>query len=115
MKREEFLSKHPDLQPNLVAVSNDGETLGNVTSLNEESIDIAKGDFFPRDFAVRYDDIGNVNDGRLTLTHRGDELSAWKDPNYEGWQGVDELNRGTEVDITLREEILEAQRSLRQA
>jgi uncharacterized protein (TIGR02271 family) len=115
MNRDEFLRRHPDLQPNLVAVSGDGETLGNVTSLNENSVDIARGEFFPRDFAVRYDDIGQANDGRLILNQSGDDLNAWKDPDYEGWQGIDELNRGTEVDITLREELIEAQTTMRPA
>jgi uncharacterized protein (TIGR02271 family) len=115
MNRDEFLKRHPDLQSNLVAVSDDGTTLGTVTSLNENSVDIAKGEFFPRDFAVRYDDIGQANDGRLVLNQSGEDLNAWKDPDFEGWQSVDELNKGTEVEIMLREELLEAQTSMRQA
>lgn len=115
MNREDFLRRHPDLEPNLIAVSDDGATLGSVTSLNENSVDIARGEFFPRDFAVRYDDIENVNDGKLILNQSGDDLSAWKDPDFEGWQEVEALDRGTEVDFTLREELLEAQTTMRQA
>jgi uncharacterized protein (TIGR02271 family) len=115
MNRDEFLRRHPDLEANLIAVSDDGERLGNVTSLNENSVDIAKGEFFPKDFAVRYDDIGNVNDGRIILNQSGDDLGAWKDPDYEGWRGIEELTKGTEVDFTLREELLEAQTTMRQA
>jgi uncharacterized protein (TIGR02271 family) len=114
MRRDEFMRQHPDLEPHMIAVSEDGETLGDVTSLNEESVDIGKGDFFPRDFAIRYDDIENVSDGRLILNQRGDDLNAWRDPGFEGWQGIGDLDQGTEVDILLREETLEARRTLRQ-
>jgi uncharacterized protein (TIGR02271 family) len=113
MRREEFLSKHPDLKPDMVAVSDDGERLGSITSLNEDSIDIGKGDFFPRDFAVRYDDIEDVHDGELVVSRTGDDLSSWKDPDFEGWSDIEELERGEEVDIILREEELEAHKNLR--
>lgn len=115
MRREEFLRDHPNVKGDMVAYTRDGEKLGKVISLNEDSINIEKGFFFPKDFFVRYDNVVDIHDNELIIDRQGKELSDWKSEEYEGWNKFDALNTGGDVDIPLYEEELQAHKTSHRA
>jgi hypothetical protein len=43
MRREEFLRLHPDAKGEMVAYSKDGEKLGRITALNQDTISVLAG------------------------------------------------------------------------
>lgn len=112
MRREDFLREHPNVKGDMVAYTSDGEKLGRVTALNEDSINIEKGFFFPRDFFVRYDNVIDIHGNELIIDRQRKELSDWKSEEFEGWSQYNELNRGGDIEIPLREEVLQAQKTL---
>ncbi len=137
MRREEFLRLHPDIKGEMVAFSSDGEKLGRVKSLNQDSIDIEKGFFFPRDFVIPYDNIIDVKGNEIIIDQRRESLSEWRgrerrdigstgSPDTTGYSAAgsstagglgmasEQLARGEEIEIPLREEELEAQKVERQ-
>jgi len=123
MRREEFLKLHPDIKGDMIAYSSDGEKLGRITSLNQDTINIEKGFFFPRDFAVPYDNIVDVHGNEMIIDQRREALSSWQKEGYEaGYEErgrrsglhTGELSRGEEIEIPLREEELQAQKISRQ-
>ena len=116
MRREEFLKMHPDIKGDMIAYSSDGEKLGRITSLNQDTINIEKGFFFPRDFAVPYDNIVDVHGNEMIIDQRREALSSWQKEGYEaGYEErgrrsgphTGELSRGEEIEIPLREEELQ--------
>lgn len=111
MRREEFLRDHPNIKGDMVAYTRDGEKLGRVTALNEDSIDIEKGFFFPRDFFVRYDNVVDIHDNELIIDRQGKELSDWKSEEYEGWNKFDALKTSGDIEIPLHEEELQAHKT----
>lgn len=113
MRREEFLRLHPDIKGEMVAYSKDGEKLGRITALNQDTVNIEKGFFFPRDFAVPYDNIINVHGNEMVIDQHRAALSDWQRPEYEGWSRSGELGRGESIEIPLREEELEARKTMR--
>lgn len=113
--REQFLKAHPNVKGDMVAYTRDGEKLGKVTTLNEDNINIEKGFFFPRDFVISYDDIVEVRDNEMIIARKGTELREWGGERYAGWEKLDALNRGEEVDIPLFEEELQVQKSSHKA
>lgn len=112
MRREEFLRLHPDVKGEMVAYSKDGEKLGRITALNQDTINIEKGFFFPRDFAVPYDNIIDIHGNEMVIDQHRAALSDWQRPDYEGWGRRGELGRGEEIEIPLREEELEARKTM---
>lgn len=125
MHREEFLRKHPNIKGSMLAYGENGEKLGKVTTLFEDSFNIEKGLFFPKDYSVRYDDVVEVHDGELIVNLHAGEMpgeyagslpeseiktahgrfsSTWSDR-------IDELNKGGEIEIPLSEEDLEIQKT----
>jgi len=54
--------------------SSDGEKLGRVFSLGDDSFHIEKGLFFPKDYLVRYADISDIRNGEIILLHGRDNL-----------------------------------------
>ncbi len=117
MRREEFLRLHPDIKGEMMAYSSDGEKLGRVKSLNQDSIDIEKGFFFPRDLVIPYDNIVDVKGDEMIIDQRRAALSEWQGPERQDVGGSGslgmtsgQLGRGEEIEIPLREEELEAQK-----
>ncbi|HNY66904.1 MAG TPA: YsnF/AvaK domain-containing protein [Deltaproteobacteria bacterium] len=78
MHREEFLRKHPNIKGSMIAYSEDGEKLGKVTTLFEESLNIEKGIFFPKDYTIRYDDVVEVHDNDMIVHLRSSDLRGMK-------------------------------------
>lgn len=123
MHREQFLKAHPNVKGEMIAYTRDGEKLGKVTTLNEDNLNIEKGFFFPRDFVVSYDDITEVRDNEIIISRQGTELRELSGRGQEGlsghglmgWDKLDALNKGEEIDIPLFEEELQVHKSSHKA
>ena len=122
LNKDEFLNTHPDLHTGMDAFSVDGEKLGEVERLDDDSITIEKGWFFPRDFTIRYDDVVDIREDHLVVSRSRADLEGWRDEGYTGWDDYDRANRETtreagqreETKIPLREEELEAEKQQRE-
>lgn len=125
MHREEFLRKHPNIKGSMTAYSENGEKLGKITTLFEDSFNIEKGLFFPRDYSVRYDDVTEVHDNEMIVNLHAGELGEKATSRTPGsktgtygekapaeWENrVEALNKGGEIDIPLMEEELRVQKT----
>jgi hypothetical protein len=89
LHKNEFLSSHPDVHAGMDAYSVDGEKLGELERLDENSVTIEKGWFFPRDFTVRYDDIVDIREDRVVVSRSRKDLEGWQDEGYSGWDEYD--------------------------
>jgi len=122
LNKDEFLNTHPDLHTGMDAFSVDGEKLGEVERLDDDSITIEKGWFFPRDFTIRYDDVVDIREDHLVVSRSRADLEGWRDEGYTGWDDYDRANRETtreagqreETKIPLREEELEVEKQQRE-
>ncbi|EPX61336.1 hypothetical protein D187_001119 [Cystobacter fuscus DSM 2262] len=52
----------------------DGHRLGRVYAVGESEFHIEKGLFFPKDYSVRYSEVGDIVDGEIILAHGKDSL-----------------------------------------
>ncbi len=130
LNKDEFLNAHPDIHTGMDAYSVDGEKLGEVERLDDDSITIEKGWFFPRDFTIRYDDVVDIREEHLIVSRSRADLEGWRNEGYSGWDEYDRANRETmretgreetresrgeeETRIPLREEELEAEKQRRE-
>ena len=110
MRREEFLRMHPDIKGEMMAYSSGGEKLGRITALNQDTVNIEKGFFFPRDLAVPYDNIIDVHGSEMIIDQHRAALSDWQRQGYGGGSRSEQLAEGGEIEIPLREEELQAQK-----
>ena len=92
LHKDEFLNTHPDIHTGMDAYSVDGEKLGEVERLDEDSVTIEKGWFFPRDFTVRYDDIVDIREDHVVVSRSRADLEGWRDEGYSGWDEYDRAN-----------------------
>ena len=119
LHKDEFLSTHPDVHTGMDAFSVDGEKLGEVEMLDEDSMTIEKGWFFPRDFTVRYDDVVDVREDQVIISRSRADLEGWRSDEYSGWSEYDRMEaEGTrgkeETRIPIREEELDAEKRRRE-
>lgn len=117
LHKNDFLSTHPDIRTHMDAYSLDGEKLGEVERLDEDSITIEKGWFFPRDFTIRYDDVVDIREDHLIVNRGRTDLDEWRTPEYGGWDEYDRASRTEteeEARIPLHEEELEAEKTRRE-
>lgn len=52
----------------------DGEKLGKVFAVGDDSFQIEKGLFFPKDYLVRYAEVSDIRDGEIILAHGRESL-----------------------------------------
>lgn len=114
LRYNDYIITHPGLKPGMDAYTVDGEKLGSIVELNDDSLIIEKGFFFPRDFTFRYDDIGEITDSKLILNQKRSDVDLWKNEKYAGWSEYDKANVGENVSIPVKEERLEAEKVIRQ-
>jgi sporulation protein YlmC with PRC-barrel domain len=123
LHKDEFLSTHPEVHTGMDAYSTDGEKLGQVELLDEDSIVIEKGWFFPKDFTIRYDDVSDIRGDDMIVSKSRDELDEWRRDRYPGWDEYERTARESEYErtgreeearIPLREEELEAEKRRRE-
>jgi len=69
-----MLFQRSQLMEGMTVRSSDGEKLGKVFALGDDSFHIEKGLFFPKDYLVRYADISDIRDGEIILLHGRDSL-----------------------------------------
>ncbi|HLM44458.1 MAG TPA: YsnF/AvaK domain-containing protein [Myxococcaceae bacterium] len=69
-----MLFQRSQLMEGMTVRSSDGEKLGRVFSLWDDSFHIEKGLFFPKDYLVRYADISDIRNGEIILLHGRDNL-----------------------------------------
>jgi uncharacterized protein (TIGR02271 family) len=69
-----MLFQRSQLMEGMTVRSSDGEKLGRVFALGDDSFHIEKGLFFPKDYLVRYADISDIRDGEIILLHGRDSL-----------------------------------------
>lgn len=119
LHKNDFLNTHPEIHTHMDAYSLDGEKLGAVERLDDDSITIEKGWFFPKDFTIRYDDVVDIREDHLIVNRGRTDLDEWRTPEYQGWDEYDQANRmesrtDEEARIPLREEELEAEKTQRE-
>jgi uncharacterized protein (TIGR02271 family) len=133
LMKNDFLRKYPDIHEKTIVRTLDGEKLGKISAMNEDSFTVQKGFFFPRDFMFRYEDIVDFQNDELIVSSNQSDLSEWRDTSYTGWSQVDEINAGRmqatprpefmdryrartteDVQVPVMEEQMEAQKTMRQ-
>ncbi len=119
LHKNDFLNTHPEIHPHMDAYSLDGEKLGEVERLDEDSITIEKGWFFPKDFTIRYDDVMDIREDHLIVNRGRTDLDEWRTPDYRGWDEYDRastMESGTEEEarIPIHEEELQAEKIRRE-
>jgi len=122
LHKNEFLIAHPDIHTGMDAYSVDGEKLGEVERLDDESVTIEKGWFFPRDFAVRYEDIVDIREDRVVVSRSRGDLERQRSEGRPGWDEYDrtteettrEARKEDESTIPVREEKLEDEEQRRE-
>jgi hypothetical protein len=62
------------LKEGMTVRSFDGEKLGRVFALGDDTFHIEKGLFFPKDYLVRYAEISDIRDGEVILLHGRESL-----------------------------------------
>ena len=62
------------LKEGMTVRSFDGEKLGRVFALGDDTFHIEKGLFFPKDYLVRYAEISDIRDGEIILLHGRESL-----------------------------------------
>lgn len=75
-----------DIRPSMHVYTSDGQDLGHVAKVYEDSFLVHKGFFFPTDRYIPYDAIASVENDRLQLIMSADEAKQkeWeKRPDYE--------------------------------
>lgn len=83
-----------NIQEGMIVRSIDGEKLGKVFAIGEDSFQIEKGLFFPKDYLVRYAEISDIRGGEIFLTHGRESLQRL------GAEGYGTTAAGTGVDTT---------------
>jgi uncharacterized protein (TIGR02271 family) len=62
------------IKEGMIVRSLDGEKLGKVFAIGEDSFQIEKGLFFPKDYLVRYAEVSDIRAGEIILTHGRESL-----------------------------------------
>lgn len=89
-RRDEFLGTHPDFHPGMVAFSDDGQELGEVQKLDEESLTIEKGRFFSDDRRLPYDAVGDIHEDHLIINRSRVDLDEGTSDLYGQRKEADE-------------------------
>ncbi|HKF39343.1 MAG TPA: DUF2171 domain-containing protein [Ktedonobacteraceae bacterium] len=79
-----------DIRPSMHVYASDGQNLGHVAKVYEDSFLVHKGFFFPTDRYIPYSAIASVENDRLQLLMSADEAKQkeWeKRPDYEDHLG----------------------------
>jgi len=137
--KNDFARNYANVKEGTGVRCRDGEKLGKISAMNNDYFVVHKGIFFGEDFAFRYDDIVDSNDGEVTVNAYKTDLVEWRDQDYPGWSHVADINEGRlnpspreefrdrypdwdkgtvktdEIRVPVVEEKLEAQKTSRQA
>lgn len=94
--RDEFLHSHPEFHPGMTAYSTDGEPLGQLQLLDEDSATILKGEFFEEDFTISYDNVADIREDHVIINQSRADL---EEQRARAHAGAEERRRtGTEAE-----------------
>ena len=93
-RMNDLLKKYPNFGEGMTVESSDGEDIGKVVLADDDSFTIKKGIFFPKNFTLRYSDISRIRDDIVHVKLSREDLAAWKEAGYGGWEQVDMINQG---------------------
>ncbi|WP_080681946.1 YsnF/AvaK domain-containing protein [Sorangium cellulosum] len=105
------MAKQQEITRGMVVRSSDGEKLGKVTRLDVDAFEIEKGFFFPKEYAVRYDEVLGIRDGDVILTHARDQLAGARDQG-RGADGA--IAASDEIRVPLVEEEITAGKTVQE-
>ncbi len=74
LTKEEFVKTHPDVRLGMTAYSIDGEKLGVIERIDEDSLIIERGWFFHKDFTIPYDDIEDIREDQVIVRQRREDF-----------------------------------------
>jgi hypothetical protein len=74
-----------DIKEGMTVRSADGHKLGKVYAVGDLEFQIEKGLFFPKDYAVRYEEIRELRHGDIILAHGRESLRSL----FEEWSTQD--------------------------
>jgi len=86
---ESAMYQRSNIQEGMNVRSIDGEKLGKVFAIGDDSFQIEKGLFFPKDYIVRYSDVSDIRDGEIILTHGKENLQRLGEERYGPTAGAD--------------------------
>jgi uncharacterized protein (TIGR02271 family) len=78
IRRNDILNKWQGISEGTPVYTQDGEKLGKVRVLGEDSFVIEKGFFFPKDFYARYDDVVDVRDDTIYLSQAREAFDEYE-------------------------------------
>lgn len=70
------------IKEGMIVRSIDGEKLGKVFAIGDDSFQIEKGLFFPKDYLVRYAEVSDIRSGEIILTHGRESLQQLGSERY---------------------------------
>src|SRR5690606_8278383 len=103
LNKAAFQERHPGLTDGMKVYGRDGENLGKIQRLDDDSFLVEKGFFFPKDFSFRYDDIDDLRNGDVYVKQTKSDLSDWSSADYTGWTQMEGINQG-DLNAVPREE-----------
>ncbi|HVI74175.1 MAG TPA: hypothetical protein VM683_04225 [Anaeromyxobacteraceae bacterium] len=75
------------VKPGMTVFDADGKRLGKVTRCDPEGIEVVRGFWSPFDWVIRWDEVLDVEDGRVRVARGDDELLALAEGGMpESWR-----------------------------
>ncbi len=127
LTKEEFVKTHPDVRVGMTAYSIDGDKLGVIKRIDEDSLTIERGWFFHKDYTIPYDDIEDIRGDRVIVRPRHADLEEERmegerpeEAEFTGRTGgmAEEYDRGHETEeagIPVREEEFQAEKRTKES
>jgi uncharacterized protein (TIGR02271 family) len=84
LTKEEFVKTHPDVRVGMTAYTTDGEKLGIIERIDEDTLLVERGWFFHKDFTISYDDIEDVQEDRVIVRQRRGDFQ--EQMGEESWE-----------------------------
>ncbi|WP_434047700.1 MULTISPECIES: YsnF/AvaK domain-containing protein [Sorangium] len=90
-----------DIKQGMVVRSADGEKLGKVTRIEPATFEIEKGLFFTEEYLVGYDEVADIRNGEILLTHGREHLAGHRGKARGAGAPIE---KGEEIRVPLVEE-----------
>ena len=104
------------LQTGMTVLSQDGEKLGKLVSLDEWTFTIEKGLFFPKDYVARYEEIADVSGDEIRLATTKDAFFRMRESGTYGYTATGETRTSAEdIRVPVHEEELDVVKRERDA
>jgi len=80
--KESAMYQRSNIKEGMIVRSIDGEKLGKVFAIGDDSFQIEKGLFFPKDYLVRYTEVSDIRGDEIILTHGKEGLQKLGAESY---------------------------------